>query len=50
MGIPTSQATTVAKYLVKQKVQRKKRFPLVLMLEPLWRCNRVIATGSAEST
>jgi hopanoid biosynthesis associated radical SAM protein HpnH len=39
MGIPTSQATTVAKYLVKQKVQRKKRFPLVLMLEPLWRCN-----------
>src|SRR5436190_18710233 len=39
MGIPAGQATTVARYLVKQKVQRKKRFPLVLMLEPLFRCN-----------
>lgn len=39
MAIPAAQALAVTSYLVKQKVQRKKRFPLVLMLEPLWRCN-----------
>jgi hopanoid biosynthesis associated radical SAM protein HpnH len=39
MGIPASQALTVSGYLLKQKLQRRKRFPLVLMLEPLWRCN-----------
>ncbi len=39
MGIPAGQAATVATYLVKQKIKRNKRFPLVLMLEPLWRCN-----------
>ena len=39
MGIPASQAMTVSSYLLKQKVKRNKRYPLVLMLEPLWRCN-----------
>jgi len=39
MGIPASQAITVSGYLLKQKVKRNKRYPLVLMLEPLWRCN-----------
>jgi hopanoid biosynthesis associated radical SAM protein HpnH len=39
MGIPTGQAISVSSYLLKQKLHRKKRFPLVLMLEPLWRCN-----------
>ena len=39
MGVPISQAMAVSKYLATQKIQRKKRFPLVLMLEPLWRCN-----------
>jgi hopanoid biosynthesis associated radical SAM protein HpnH len=39
MGIPTGQALSVSSYLLKQKLKGKKRFPLVLMLEPLWRCN-----------
>lgn len=39
MGIPASQAVAVGTYLMKQKLKRNKRFPLVLMLEPLWRCN-----------
>src|SRR3954451_2354042 len=43
MGIPLSQALTVSAYLAKQKVKRNKRFPLVLMLEPLYRSNLACA-------
>ncbi len=43
MAIPAGQAIAVSTYLMKQKVQRKKRYPLVLMLEPLWRCNLACA-------
>ncbi len=39
MGVPASQAIAVSTYILKQKLQRRKRYPLVLMLEPLWRCN-----------
>ncbi len=39
MPVPVSQAYTVAKYVLTQKVKRNKRYPLVLMLEPLFRCN-----------
>jgi hopanoid biosynthesis associated radical SAM protein HpnH len=39
MGIPVAQAMAVSSYIAKQKLQGKKRYPLVLMLEPLWRCN-----------
>ncbi len=39
MAVPVSQMFTVAKYVVTQKVKRTKRYPLVLMLEPLFRCN-----------
>ncbi|MGB0909032.1 MAG: adenosyl-hopene transferase HpnH [Nitrospirales bacterium] len=39
MAVPVSQMFTVAKYVVTQKVKRAKRYPLVLMLEPLFRCN-----------
>jgi hopanoid biosynthesis associated radical SAM protein HpnH len=39
MGVPAAQAVAVSSYIVKQKLRGKKRFPLVLMLEPLWRCN-----------
>lgn len=39
MGVPVSQMWTVASYVVKQKLKRRKRYPLVLMLEPLFRCN-----------
>lgn len=30
---------TVASYVLKQKIKGNKRYPLVLMLEPLFRCN-----------
>lgn len=40
MSVPASQALRVATYVVKQKfIKRNKRYPLVLMLEPLFRCN-----------
>lgn len=39
MPVPVSQAYTVAKYVMTQKLKRNKRYPLVLMLEPLFRCN-----------
>lgn len=39
MGVPISQMWTVASYVVKQKLRRRRRYPLVLMLEPLFRCN-----------
>jgi hopanoid biosynthesis associated radical SAM protein HpnH len=34
---------TVATYVLKQRVQGRKRYPLVLMLEPLFRCNLACA-------
>jgi len=43
MGVPVSQMWTVASYVVKQKVTGRKRYPLVLMLEPLFRCNLACA-------
>ena len=39
MGVPLSQMWTVASYVVRQKLRGRKRYPLVLMLEPLFRCN-----------
>jgi hopanoid biosynthesis associated radical SAM protein HpnH len=43
MGVPLRQQFTVAKYLLKQKLSGKKKYPLVLMLEPLFRCNLACA-------
>ncbi|BAQ64151.1 adenosyl-hopene transferase HpnH [Geminocystis sp. NIES-3709] len=39
MAVQLQQAIAVGTYILKQKLQGKKRFPLVLMLEPLFRCN-----------
>lgn len=39
MPIPISQGLKVFSYVMKQKIRRVKRYPLVLMLEPLFRCN-----------
>lgn len=39
MPIPLSQGLRVASYVMTQKLKRRKRYPLVLMLEPLFRCN-----------
>jgi hopanoid biosynthesis associated radical SAM protein HpnH len=43
MSVPASQMATVALYLAKQKLQGRKRYPLALMLEPLYRCNLACA-------
>ncbi|MHC4996436.1 MAG: adenosyl-hopene transferase HpnH, partial [Planctomycetota bacterium] len=43
MGVPISQMWTVATYVLKQKLQKNRRYPLVLMLEPLFRCNLACA-------
>ena len=43
MAVPVSQAWTVATYVLKQKIKGRKRFPLVTMLEPLFRCNLACA-------
>ena len=37
--VPLNQAVTIATYIMKQKLKGNKRYPLVLMLEPLFRCN-----------
>lgn len=39
MAIPIGQAAKVGFYIFKQKLKGRKRYPLVLMLEPLFRCN-----------
>lgn len=39
MGVPISQMLAVARYIIGRKVSRATRYPLVLMLEPLFRCN-----------
>ncbi|TAF55721.1 MAG: adenosyl-hopene transferase HpnH, partial [Oscillatoriales cyanobacterium] len=39
MAIQIQQAISVGKYLVEQRIKGRKKFPLVLMLEPLFRCN-----------
>lgn len=43
MAVPFSQAWTVASYVLKQRIRGRKRYPLVLMLEPLLRCNLACA-------
>ena len=47
MGIPVSQMLAVARYVMKQRVARRARYPLVLMLEPLFRCN-LACTGCGK--
>ena len=43
MGIPLIQKIKVAKYILEQKIKGNKKYPLVLMLEPLFRCNLTCA-------
>ena len=39
MGVPLSQMWTVAAYVLGRRLRGVERYPLVLMLEPLFRCN-----------
>ena len=43
MGVPLIQQLRVGSYLIKQKLLRRRRYPLVLMLEPLFQCNLACA-------
>ena len=43
MAVPLSQMVTVASYVISQKLKRVSRYPLVLMLEPIFRCNLACA-------
>ncbi len=39
MAVPLRQQVCVGAYILKQRLIRRDRYPLVLMLEPLFRCN-----------
>ena len=43
MGIPFGQAVAVGSYILRQHLAGRERYPLVLMLEPLFRCNLACA-------
>ncbi len=43
MAVPFSQMWAVARYVLGQRLRRRSRYPLVLMLEPLFRCNLACA-------
>ncbi len=43
MAIPLIQQLRVGAYVVKHRIKGTKRYPLVLMLEPLFRCNLACA-------
>src|ERR1700744_3979532 len=39
MGIPLIQQVKIAKYLLSKKLSGQTRYPLAMMLEPLFQCN-----------
>lgn len=39
MGIPAVQQYRVGRYILSQRLRGRRRYPLVLMLEPLFQCN-----------
>ena len=43
MAVPISQMWTVVSYVTKQRIKGRDRYPLVLMLEPLFRCSLACA-------
>ncbi len=43
MSIPLGQTLRVGAYVLRQHLAGRKRYPLVLMLEPLFRCNLACA-------
>ena len=43
MPVPHRQRLRVATYLIKQRVARRERFPLLVELEPLYQCNLACA-------
>jgi hopanoid biosynthesis associated radical SAM protein HpnH len=43
LAVPVIQQVRVGSYILKQKLKGRQRYPLVLMLEPLFRCNLACA-------
>ena len=43
MGIPLRQSLAILSYVLKKRLQGVERYPLVLMFEPLFRCNLACA-------
>jgi hopanoid biosynthesis associated radical SAM protein HpnH len=43
VSVPLRQQIAVGSYLIKQKIKGVKKYPLVLMLEPLFKCNLACA-------
>ena len=43
MPVPLRQQVRVGAYILTQRLKRRERYPLVLMLEPLFRCNLACA-------
>ena len=39
MAIPFLKEIRIGTYIMRQRLMGRKRYPLVLMLEPLFRCN-----------
>ena len=48
MPIAVKEAIECSKYIAVQRLKRVKRYPLVLMLEPLYQCNLACA-GCGET-
>jgi hopanoid biosynthesis associated radical SAM protein HpnH len=43
VAVPLHQSIKIGSYIVKQHLRGNKRYPLVLMMEPLFRCNLTCA-------
>ena len=43
MGVPLRQQIKIGAYIAKQRLLGREKYPLVLMLEPLFRCNLACA-------
>ena len=43
MGVPLRQSLRIGAYILGKQLRGEKRYPLVLMLEPLFRCNLACA-------
>lgn len=43
MGVPIKQQAKIASYIMGKKIKGEKKYPLVLMLEPLFQCNLACA-------
>lgn len=43
MGVPLRQSLAILSYILKKRLRGVERYPLVLMLEPLFRCNLACA-------